>query len=304
MKNIFSKLKNIKGFLAFFKKIRFGFVGKLITLALVSTIVYWVYDYRQYILARYDFIFNTESAEDYYILAIKANPIDSKAYYDLAKIYIKNKNYTKTIDLLNDGIEHGVKGSKLYELIGVAQFLSGNINKAKKSLNMAIDLSDQRYEAYYYLGKINEKFIRYEKAILDYKTSIRIDKNFVDAYYALTQLYRKLNEYSNAKYYAKKAIKVALNDVRGYTNLASLYIDTRDYNLATRELNIAKDIDSNFYDVYYQFGRLYYKKKQYAFAIENLKKAIKLRSDSKAYELLGKIYDKKPILKPDLRADL
>ncbi len=89
--------------------------------------------------------------------------------YREARSAYGSADYSKVIDLTSKAIMEYEKFAKAYALRGKARKDMGDIKKAFKNLNRAIELDPKLGEAFYIRGQVNEIMGEMGKAKADYK---------------------------------------------------------------------------------------------------------------------------------------
>ena len=137
--------------------------------------------------------------------------------------------------------------------------------------------------AYYCVGY-------YDKALLNLKKAIQIDRNYTYAYLNLANAYNKLGDKKEAIALYKKTIELDPFFSEAYYNLGNLYKSTGDKEGAINSYKKALEIDKNFVEAYYNLA-VVYGKVNYEEAVINLKKAIDISpAFVPAYDFLIDLY--------------
>jgi tetratricopeptide (TPR) repeat protein len=180
-------------------------------------------------------------------------------------------------------------------MIGSYYFNRGEYDKAIIEFENSIKLDTNHTESYYYLGQCY-----LQKGIIEYN-----NKNILKAY----SLYRKANKISEQvipKY--EKTIEDNPEDLNSYLRLGYIYEvrsivpfineynEALEYYLKALDLATSSSSAGNTGIIIYlhiRIGYIYFEKKKYSQAIEYLESAIKMSSYSaEAYYYLGLSYDK------------
>ena len=200
-----------------------------------------------------------------------------------------------------------------------------NFFLAKSILNQLLTSYPQDYLLENIFGVILSEEKNYTDAILRFKKSIEMNKNFADGYYNLATLLLKINLNDEAIENFKKAINLKPDYFEAYYNLANIY--SRNSNFPEAEkyykicLNIRPDslevlnniginlkkegkffesieifnkllnLDKFYYLAYINLGMVYSDISNFEEAIKYINKAIKIKPDYfEGYEKLGFVY--------------
>lgn len=101
--------------------------------------------------------------------------------------------------------------------------MNGDIEKAFKCYNSAIDKMPGFSTLYTALGDTYRKTGKLEEAIVEYKMALWIDSLDNSAYAGLVQAYEELGDYDNAIAYYQKYIQIHPNNAVLHSNIANLY---------------------------------------------------------------------------------
>jgi tetratricopeptide (TPR) repeat protein len=199
---------------------------------------------------------------DSYKQAIRIDPDDAKAHYNLGTAYDELGKYEDAI-------------------VSYKQALMINPDDASTHYNLGL--------AYYNLGK-------YEEAIESYKQAIRIDPDYADAHNNLGFAYQKSGKYQEEIESYKQALKIDPDDASVHNNLGYAYYDSGKYQEAIEAYKQVLRIDPDYVKAHGNLGLAYLKSGKYEEAIESYKQALRIDPDSKyAHKSLGYAYHKRGI---------
>ena len=114
-----------------------------------------------------------------------------------------------------------------------------------------------------------------------YKRIIKYSPYCIDAHYNLGVYYRNVGRYKEAEEKFKKIVKYHYNEHQIRFHLADIYVKTQRYDEAIQELNTVLKLMPSFKqsEIYNNLGYIYQMKKSYRQAIDNYKRAIKIKPD-------------------------
>lgn len=167
---------------------------------------------------------------------------------NLGVIYMKRKEYDKSIEFMKSALNHVDNSPELYSNIGVALVETGDAKDAiqyfKKSLSI---LPDEAWThanlAQAYLDEKKESLAEseYEIAIkLNPSLKERVKKNLEIVYYNQGKRFFQANQYSNAVKSYEKYLTLVPTDSDVHNNLAILYFMLKDYSKALNHVKLAE----------------------------------------------------------------
>lgn len=143
----------------------------------------------------------------------------------------------------------------------------------------------------YKLGIQYFKQGKYVEAASEFQAEIDMAPNYDYGYYMLGMCYLKLKKYDQATENFKKGIDLSSEKFDYHYGLARVYLKKKKYYQVTNILNSASNLaqtQSQKYALYYLRGIGYSGQKKYVEAVEDLKKARKIKADQTILKQLGK----------------
>ena len=121
----------------------------------------------------------------------------------------------------------------------------------------------------------------YDKAAEDFKSAVKINRNFVEAYNALGICYSNNSDNNAALESFTKAIEITPTNSELYFNRGNAYYSKQDYYKASLNFKYAIRLDSNDFSYYYMLGNTFEKMgdKFMGSAVGNWYKAVELNPD-------------------------
>ena len=164
-------------------------------------------DYKRFGIF-YAFKKEYNEAIKYYREAIKLNPDDAMAHYDLGVLLYSLKQFDETEDEWRD----------------------------------AIKLNPHFSAAHYNLGGLLYSLKRFDEAEEEYRKAIKSNPYDADAHYNFGVLLFGLKRFDEAEEEYRETIKISRGYAEAYTNLAILFLKTGRPEEAKNEFNIAKEL--------------------------------------------------------------
>jgi len=223
--------------------------------------------------------------------AIKINPNYILAWEAKGWILIKMKKSKETVNCF-DKVSFLEKNNSRYRnvfttnrdakdyFIRAAAFSTENrFNEAIADFNTAIRLNKNYIKAYYCRGRVYRLNQEYDKAIMDFNKVIEFNHENLGVYYSRSEVYKQIKHYQNAISDLTMCIQINPKDTKYYNDLGILFADLKRYNEAEKYFYNATKIDSKYVEPHYNLGKLYYNLKRYKESEKEYKKAIKINQD-------------------------
>lgn len=262
----------------------------------------------------------------YFKRAISEDKTNYFAWYNIARLYFYESNYSntrkslvKTLELNNSLIEAYTLYVKSYIIENKIDEAKNIIEKAKalipgnriiKYLEAFILFKQNKYKeaadisrdiirnnstfspAYILLGNIYFLEGKSEFARLIYNKALEIKDVNGSVYSNLGIINLELLEKNEAVANLKQAVEKAPSSAYSHLNISKVYIDAGDYEGALNELKIAVKIAPNFSEAYNNMGIVYMRMSLYEDAKVSFEKAISIDStNSEVYFNLGILMD-------------
>ena len=178
---------------------------------------------------------------------------------DIVKIIIfsdlNTKNFIKAEQLIKKAIIQNNTSEFNYILGNILKIQDKNheaIIAYKKSILLNKDFS----EAYNNLANVQKKIEYFDDALLNYKNAIRTNENNLEAYYNLANLYKSLKNYEDANKNYKKVIKLNPNFTDAYNNIGTIYSILGKFNDAKEFYIKSIKINKYFAEPYKNYVQL------------------------------------------------
>lgn len=235
-------------------------------------------------------------------------------YETLGRMYGRDQEYYKAIDVLSEGINLFDGSHELYSSRGYYYKLISEYSKALTDYDKAITLNVKhaplyRYRANIYSSlneydkaisdfavaiylepkdtyslesraKTYEKLDNYEAAILDYSSLINLKSSYADYYYSRALCYLEIKDFAKAEQDLETFILLRPNDSHGYRELSDLHSEQGNFAKALDLISRYMEIEDNFHHfVFYKRGALYMKLGEFQDAIKNFERMLELDDD-------------------------
>ena len=144
----------------------------------------------------------------------------------------------------------------IVKIIVMSDLNTKNFIKAEQLLRKAI-IKNNTAEFNYILGNTLKIQDKSSEAIIVYKKSISLKKDFSEAYNNLANVQKKIGNFDEALLNYKNAIKIKEDNLEAYYNLANLYKSLKNYLKANENYKKVIKINPNFSDAYNNIGTIY-----------------------------------------------
>ena len=144
----------------------------------------------------------------------------------------------------------------IIKIIVMSDLNTKNFIKAEQLLKKAVIINNTA-EFNYILGNTLKIQDKNSEAIVSYKKSISIKKDFSEAYNNLANVQKKIGNFDEALLNYKNAIKTKEDNLEAYYNLANLYKSLKNYVEAKKNYKKVIEINPNFSDAYNNIGTIY-----------------------------------------------
>ncbi|MFC1708959.1 tetratricopeptide repeat protein [Candidatus Omnitrophota bacterium] len=145
-----------------------------------------------------------------------------------------------------------------------------------KFYRLALEYSPGSYRAHNEIGVIFLNQDIYDKAIPEFKESIRINPRFDQAYDNLGVAYDKSGNLEEAVKQHKKALELSPYNVKIYNNLGNAYIKLNQFEKAIESYKKALELNPDYKAVYNNLGVIYFKRGMYDEARKYWQRALKI----------------------------
>ena len=224
---------------------------------------------------------------------IRTQDIHHKAYEEFYRGFSAGDkgDLDKAIRHYNKAIELKPDFFGAYNDRGIIYTKKGDFDNAIKDLNKAIALNPNLTEAYNNRGIAYNRKGEIDTAIHNYSKAIELSPNNAKAYKNRGTAYEKKGEIDIAIHNYSQAIELKPAYAEAYNNRGTAYFQKGDFDNAIKDLTTAIELKPVYAIAYNNRGVAHSKKAEFDNAIQNFDKAIELKPDSaKAYSNRGKAW--------------
>ena len=155
-----------------------------------------------------------------------------------------------------------------------------------------LTLHAQSARRFYKTGEDFMEVNKFEDAIEQFTNALNVDPDYDKAYLARANAYERLEQYEKAARDYERAIVFNERDEEIHYKAGKAYFDNQEPAKALSKLNDALDRKSKFLEAYQLRSMVYLELERYDEALEDCKKALRLKENEKNLYNLGQVYER------------
>ncbi|MBU0580406.1 MAG: tetratricopeptide repeat protein [Candidatus Margulisbacteria bacterium] len=211
--------------------------------------------------------------------AIRADPNNWEAHYNLASIYFSQKEYKLAEEIFLKILAAGNKSYAVYRGLGNVFYAQKNYREAAKYLEKAVDLKYKDPESHYDLALVYYKLNQEELFVQECTRALVVDKNFARAHYSMGFYYAQQKKYDQAIKELVKAIKISPADPEAHFLLMKIYLKKGEEKGAMEQCVETLKYNPKHIAAHYQQGLFAEKYEDYAMAVKEFVEVKRLAPD-------------------------
>ena len=202
-----------------------------------------------------------EEAKEYYNIAISENQKNWQAKFNLYLLFIKDKNYSKALLLINSVLS--IKKNFQPALRDKALVLNhlSKPNEGLRYILKSIEINNKDYIAINILGLIYKNMNKFNKAIDTFQNAIGINPKYLASYNNLSSCYSLKHDFKTSEKILLSALKLDNEAYETINNLANIYSQTGRYDEAIKFYKKALKKNPSSSEILYNIGVAYFYKK-------------------------------------------
>ena len=209
------------------------------------------------------------------------------------KFILELFNSSKLIDAKKEIDKQIIKypnSSILFNILGAVLASQNQFDKAVENYKRSIKINPNYAQAYNNLGIVFHKLDKINEAVDKYRKAISLNSDFAEAFHNLGNAFRELNKPTDALSYFKKAIKIKPNYVEAFNSLGETNQILLNKKEALANFQEAIKIKPNYAEAYNNLGLLLDDLIRFDESLSSYNKAIKLKPNyEKPYNNLGNL---------------
>ncbi|MCI5055939.1 MAG: tetratricopeptide repeat protein [Flavobacteriales bacterium] len=228
----------------------------------------------------YDHLEQLEESLVFYEEFIDNNPYSYSAWYNKGYVYTRLALHEKALESYDFATI--IKEDFVSAYINKANTLQhlGRYEEAIETYQSTFDHEDPKATTYYYIGECFEDLEEYEDALKYYKKSIAKDEGFADAYAGVASVLEVLGRYKEAIPYVNQATIIDESNETYFHLLADLQKKCGEYDNALLSYNKSVSINPAYEECWLDYADTYFESYQTDSAIEVLNEALKYIENS------------------------
>ncbi len=195
-----------------------------------------------------------EEEIDSYKQAIRINPDDADAHYNLGNAFIEIGLYKEAIDAFKQAIRIKPDYAVAQNRLGVAFIGAGMDKEAIEAFKKAIKIAPDSPYTYIDLGTYYQELDMHKEAIDTYKQAIKINPDDAIAQHRLGEIYDNLGMHEEQIEAYKQAIRIDPDDARAHLRLGNVLLGADLYKEAIESFTQAIRIDPDNADAHVSLG--------------------------------------------------
>ncbi|MBI3609568.1 MAG: tetratricopeptide repeat protein [Nitrospirae bacterium] len=208
-----------------------------------------------------------------------------------AATYQRNLVWKNEASLWEDVVSKAPGKARTHNNLGVAYDAQQRFEEAIQEYQTAIKLKPDYAEAHNNLGVVYENLRRLEDAAQEYQIALKLQPNYADAHNNLGIIYAMQGRLEEAAQEYQTALKVEHNHAVAHYNLGITYKDLGRWEDAVREYQAALKLKPDWVEAHDKLGRLFDEQGRLEEAVREYRTALKIGPDSaEIHNNLGNAY--------------
>jgi tetratricopeptide (TPR) repeat protein len=198
-----------------------------------------------------------DTAEQHLKMAIQTDPTYVLAYFNLGKVYQKQRKWDKAIEAFEQATQRASDNPSYFYDLGEAYFETKQLEKAEGALKKAAELDPKLFKAHWRLGEVYIQLERPKEADAALRRAIeanaRLDKPFVD----LGHLYLDYDAAKEASQVFSECVRANENSSECYNGWGLALKDLKQFDQATTQFKRALELEPGLTTAVYNAGMTY-----------------------------------------------
>jgi tetratricopeptide (TPR) repeat protein len=170
-----------------------------------------------------------------------------------------------------------VGAAEAHTLLGVILASRGSANaEAAETLSQAVALSQNSFDAHFYLGRVLYAVKDYEGAVKELRVAVTLKPNSAEARFFLGTALEASGNIEVAQIQYQELVKLAPDSALGQLGLGALLLKKGQTDEAFKALERAIALDSKNFEAHLAMGRALARREKFLEAVEVLKTAVQL----------------------------
>ena len=198
-----------------------------------------------------------DSAERDFKEAIQKDPTYELAYYNLGKVFEKQRKWDKAIENFEQAVQRKPDNANYQYDLGEAYAEVKRNDDAVKAFQASTSADPKRYKAWWRMGKIYVGMDRPKEADEAFRHGIEANTRFSKSYVGLGYLYLDYDFNKEAAQVFQGCVTAKDDDGECHNGYGLALKNLKQYEQASSEFKKAIDDDPELYDALYNAGMAY-----------------------------------------------
>ena len=217
-----------------------------------------------------------QTAEKYFLTAIKIKPDDFNAKLGLGKLAYQNKNYDTALEYYQKALLLRPSNPEIMRMIGDLFLKTGNPDKAITYYSEALSINPSDPASYNKLGVAFYTKQAFGEARQKFEAAVRLNPGFGEAYYNIGLVASKQGRTNDALNNYKKAISIDPNYTAALKSLADILFSMGNMEQAYKHYSEVLKINPDDAAMHYNIGVILFQQQQIQAADEHFSKAVQI----------------------------
>ncbi len=188
----------------------------------------------------------TDKWIQYYKKFVEEHPYSKVGWFCLGEGYLVEQLYEKAIDAYQYAIAIDSKFYYAYMQLSTSYYAIEDYGKAVSTLHDVIEFTEDKAFVYFRMAEIFKQINNLVTANIYYRKAVQEDPYYAEAWHAMSLCHSLTKSYSSAIDCAKRAVKIDPESPIYLTSLAVIYADSGDLDNADRIFECSLPYYSDF----------------------------------------------------------
>jgi len=198
-----------------------------------------------------------DSAEKDLKQAIQTDPSFEMSYYNLGKVFQKQRKWDKAIEALEQAAQRKPDNANFQYDLGEAYFETKKLDEAQKAFQAATSSDPKLFKAWWRLGLVYKTLDRPKEADDALRHAIEANPRFSKPYVAMGYLYLDYDFNKEAAQVFQGCVTAKDDDGECHNGYGLALKNLKQYEQATSEFKKAIELYPELYDALYNCGMPY-----------------------------------------------
>jgi tetratricopeptide (TPR) repeat protein len=189
--------------------------------------------------------------------AIQTDPSYDLAYYNLGKVYQKQRKWDKAVEAFESATQKSPNNANFQYDLGEAALEIKKLDQAEKAFKAATEADSKLFKAWWRLGVVYKVLDRPKQADDAFRKSIEANTRFAKPYIELGYLYLDYDFDKEASQVFSQCVLAKEDDAACHNGFGMALKNLKQFEQATKEFKTAIDLDPELYDAIYNAGMTY-----------------------------------------------